>query len=351
LVIRRWHWITASFALLFAGVVYGRLLLQPRKVGAIRVFPNSLVANGHDSAIISIELPEAVRPVVRLGSRNARLGRLSHNEGTWRVPVEAGVLPGVIAVEVTAPGREPSTVSIALELARTDRAHDGTPDFLRLDNTKDRDSFRRAFAFLAEAQYFQPAEARPAEIKDCAALIRYAYREALRLHNSVWARSTGLRLVAAFGSVEKFSYPYTPLGADLFRIREGAFTPKDLTDGTFAQFADAKTISRFNTHRVGHDLDRAMPGDLLFYRQTTGHTSFHSMIYLGRSSIEDDGQRYVVYHTGPTSADRGEIRRLSIRELMEYPQPEWRPIESNAAFLGVARWNVLREGVTDVEAP
>jgi hypothetical protein len=115
-----------------------------------------------------------------------------------------------------------------------------------------------------------------------------------------------------------------------------------LTDGAFAQFADAKTLSRFNTHRVGRELDRALPGDLLFFRQTEGHQSFHSMIYVGRSSIVDDGQRYVVYHTGPTATDAGEIRRLTVRDLEQFPRPEWRPIEANPAFSGVARWNVLR---------
>ena len=41
-------------------------------------------------------------------------------------------------------------------------------------------------------------------------------------------------------------------------------------------------------------------------------------------------------------ADPGEIRRLTVEELMRFPQPEWRPIAANPSFLGVSRWNILR---------
>ena len=93
------------------------------------------------------------------------------------------------------------------------------------------------------------------------------------------------------------------------------------------------------------DLARALPGDLLFFRQRAGHEPFHSMIYLGSSQMRPDGKRYVLYHTGPDGGDPGEIKRLTIQELMDFPQPEWRPSPSNPAFLGVARWNILRRNV------
>jgi uncharacterized protein YfaT (DUF1175 family) len=67
------------------------------------------------------------------------------------------------------------------------------------------------------------------------------------------------------------------------------------------------------------------------------------MIYLGESSIQNDGRRYVLYHTGPSGSDPGEIRRLTVEELMRFPQPEWRPVAANPSFLGVSRWNILRK--------
>ena len=54
-----------------------------------------------------------------------------------------------------------------------------------------------------------------------------------------------------------------------------------------------------------------------------------------------DGRR-VIYHTGPEGDDPGELRQLSLEELLHFPQPEWRPMASNPAFLGVYRWNILK---------
>jgi uncharacterized protein len=51
----------------------------------------------------------------------------------------------------------------------------------------------------------------------------------------------------------------------------------------------------------------------------------------------------VIYHTGPDGSNPGELRRLTVEQLLEFPQPEWRPLESNPNFLGVSRWNILRK--------
>jgi len=224
----------------------------------------------------------------------------------------------------------------------TDLAGDGTPDFLRLDRRADREAFRRWFAFLAESQYFRPAGQLPAEIGDCAALIRFAYREALRKHTGEWADSLGLDMVPPIPSIAKYHYPHTPLGAALFRVGPGPFRPEDLGDGAFAQFADAKTIRLFNTHFITRDLNLAQTGDLLFFEQEEQEMPFHAMIYLGQSQIEKTGDRFLVYHTGPTGDDPGEIRRPSVEELMHHPRPQWRPVAGNGNFLGVFRWNILK---------
>jgi uncharacterized protein YfaT (DUF1175 family) len=226
----------------------------------------------------------------------------------------------------------------ARDFAR-DFAGDGTPDFLRLDDAHDTNAFRSWFVWLAEATYFQAATAHRTEIDDCAALIRYAYREALKAHDSAWANGSGLPEFPDYDSVAKYHYPYTPLRAALFRVRPGPFRETDLKDGTFLQFADAQTLWRLNTHPVGRDLERALPGDLLFFRRGS---TFHSMIYLGESRIRPDGHRYLLYHTGPAGKAPGELRRPAVEELMRFPQPEWRPVAANPAFLGVARWNILR---------
>lgn len=224
----------------------------------------------------------------------------------------------------------------------TDSVGDGTPDFLRLDDPADQASFRLWFTFLAEIQYFDPPPARPKEIVDCAALIRYAYREALRRHDSAWAAAARLPLVPAIDSVRKYNFPHTPLGAALFRVRPGPFVPADINNGAFAQFADAEVIYRLNTFFVSRNVQAAEPGDLFFFRRDVEHMPFHSMIVIGRSQVERTSNSiYVVYDTGPTSTKSGEIKRLSLEELLHYPDAQWQPRATNPSFLGVFRWNIL----------
>jgi uncharacterized protein len=230
-----------------------------------------------------------------------------------------------------------------------DRYGDGTPDFLRLDVPADRESFRRWFALIAEYQAFrQPAEV-PAEISDCAALLRYSYRHALHTHDSAWTRETGITPPADPGTITQYHYPFTPLGAALFRVQQGAAAESDTRSGAFAEFADAKTLKSLNTHFVSRDLRDARPGDLLFYRQLETDEPYHSMIYVGQSAwmpepISDWRGAIVVYHTGPIGGAPGEMRRVTLAELLNHPSPRWRPIAGNSNFLGVYRWNILREG-------
>jgi uncharacterized protein YfaT (DUF1175 family) len=234
-----------------------------------------------------------------------------------------------------------SSVSGTVAPDFSDSFGDGTPGFLRLHDAADRAAFRGWFTLLAESQYFRGTKL-PREIDDCAALLRFSYREALRRHDSAWANSAALIITAAPGEVRQYYYPYTALGASLFRVRDGAFALEDLHNGAFAEFADAKTLWRDDTYSVGRDLGRARPGDLLFFRQSDDHTTYHAMIFVGVSQIEHGSGQYLVYHTGPQGKEPGEIRRLTVSELMNFPDARWRPVPSNPAFLGVYRWNILR---------
>jgi uncharacterized protein YfaT (DUF1175 family) len=203
---------------------------------------------------------------------------------------------------------------------------------LKLTDAADQERFRRWFTFLAEVQYFNPADARPPEITDCSSLIRYAYREALRRHDSAWAAEARLPLIPAMDSVRQYNYPHTPVGSNLFLTRTGQFR----------EFADAETLQRYNSFFIGRDVRLCRLGDLLFFRRSGEHVSFHSMIYVGQSAIGSGPARYVVYHTGPHGTSPGEIRRLTIDELLHYPDPEWQPRVTNSVFLGVYRWNILK---------
>jgi len=254
--------------------------------------------------------------------------------------LRTGVLPGDTKLQLTAPGFRERAITLRTTLDASDSVGDGTPGFLRLHDPADRVAFRQWFTFLAEAEYFRPQSI--PEVDDCAALLRYAYREALRQHDSAWAKAAALPAAPSALDIRQYQYPFTPLGAGLFRVRDGSFTTDDLSNGAFAQFADAKTLWRYNSYFVGRDTARARPGDLLFFRQEGHGLPFHAMIYLGTSQIDDGHEPLAVYHTGPVGKLPGEIRRPTLAQLMNFPDPRWRPVPSNPSFLGVYRWNILR---------
>ena len=330
-------------AAIVLGLLWAKPLRWPAVPPRLTLEPAQLIADGYDTATLTIFDPAAAPPRVAIQPAHAAIVTdVSAVSGGWQARIRAGVTPAVITLRVEIAGLPDARAALITTPDFTDSAEDGTPDFLRLDDPDDQQSFRRWFTFLAEAQYFEAPERRPAEIADCAALIRYAYREALRDHDGNWATGAHLPVVRGIPSVAKYQYPYTPLGADLFRVKPGGFQPADLPAGAFAQFADAKTLDLRATYFVTRDLDRAQPGDLLFYRQASDHMPFHSMIYIGASQIAKDAGRYLVYHTGPDAGGPGEIRRPTLDELRHFPDPDWRPLPDNPRFLGVFRWNILR---------
>ncbi|MGA2348892.1 MAG: DUF1175 family protein [Terracidiphilus sp.] len=256
----------------------------------------------------------------------------------WLLPALLVVLPISLLLLRTASFRRPHAARrTAPALNWGDRFGDGTPDFLRLTDPADQAAFRRWFALISEYQAIRPRNEVPVEITDCASLLRYAYREALKSHNDTWFLSTGIDVVASPGEIHAWHYPNTPLGAALFRVRPGSFEAADVTNGSFAQFADAKTLVERNAYFVGRDVRVAQPGDLLFFRQFGQTSPWHSMI------VAEAGQHArVVYNTGPDHGSPGELRRVLLSELLDHPQPQWRPVAQNPNFLGVYRWNILR---------
>ncbi len=315
---------------------------------SVEVVPPRLPADGISLARVRLTAdgarlrPETLQLEIVEGNRRARLESVSAIEGGLEALLRAGVLPGTVVIKIRAAGFDPVRVRLETQPDASDSFRDGTPDFLRLSRAQDRQAFRRWFTFLAESQYALPPERRRSEIVDCAALLRFAYREALAEHDGAWASGLSLSAVPDAPSPEQYHYPFTPLGAALFRIRLGSFGADEISGGAFAQFADAATLRLFNTHFVSRDVGRAEPGDLLFFRQLEQRMPSHAMIYLGPSQFTSGTQRWLLYHTGPMGKDPGELRRVTIGELARHPNPRWRPVPGNLNFLGVYRWNILR---------
>ncbi len=314
-----------------------RLSIDPQQL--------TLPADGAEHPAFRIRLPWPSGTVTQDTSESPTLRLLESTNGVIEALLQAPVNPGPTQLHLHWRYRL-VRIPVTFVFDPSDSYSDGTPDFLRLHTTQDRQAFRAWFTAIAEHQADQPPAQLPPEINDCAALLRYAYREALHAHDETWLSSRALQSAAP--SIRQYTYPQTPLGANLFRVRPGPFLPADLNNGSFAQFADAQTLMQDNTHVVGRDLRLARPGDLIFYRQldqdspydvpgaTRDHSPFHSMIFCG--------EKGVVYHTGPIHHGKGEMRRLLLSDLLHHPDARWRPLKENANFLGVYRWNILREG-------
>jgi uncharacterized protein YfaT (DUF1175 family) len=258
------------------------------------------------------------------------------DEAQASLQVQSPVNPGTTRLVIHYRGSE-ATLVVHFAPTFADRFQDGTPDFLRLHTAADRAAFRAWFTALADSAASLPAQRLPHEINDCAALLRWSYRNALHAHDEAWGATLPMDAPPPLPSVGQYAYPNTPLGANLFRVRPGPFVPPDLTDGSFAQFADARTLWQQNTFLVSRELRSARPGDLLFYRQLEQNSPYHSMILTGA------GQAWVVYHTGPIGSGPGEVRRVAMTDLLRHPDQRWRPVVDNSNFLGVYRWNILRE--------
>jgi uncharacterized protein YfaT (DUF1175 family) len=200
---------------------------------------------------------------------------------------------------------------------------------VRLADESDRAAFRAWFVLLAEAQF---EHANP-EVADCAALVRFSFREALRAHTPEWARRVALPFTPQFPDVRS-APPVGEHGWPLFRVTERPPV-------RHAEFADARTLVGLNTSPVGRDASRARPGDLLYFNQPGQRQPDHLMVVVGPSHFGDEGTDWVVYHTGPSDEGPGDVRKVRLSTLVRHPAPQWRPLAVNPHFLGVFRLTAL----------
>lgn len=173
---------------------------------------------------------------------------------------------------------------------------------------------RRVVADVAVAQVGRPDERWQPAQRDCAGLVRYAYRTAYqRLRPERIARG--------------------PLFVDVH--------------GQPTDFADAETLTRGKSFvRLGRDVRarrRLQTGDVLVYRQDHGDddVAWHMMLAI----VPPGGDARVVYHPGhpaPGEPDPG-VRHGSLRELEREAPLLWRADVDNPAFLGFFRFAELSE--------
>ncbi len=234
----------------------------------------------------------------------------------------------------------------------TDSDEDGIPDAAELHSFDDRANFRRWFTSIAEMQFYEFSDTWSKEQRDCAGLVRFAWREALRRHDRIWFQGMGAKsgaYEAVAPDVKAYSLEKSPLGEKLFRTEFGAFEKEDLANGKFSEFADARTLKNYNVafltrdRQPGEKLSLPQPGDLLFFHQPQARKfPYHVMIFLGVARVAGEGASdWVVYHTGSSPDDKGEVKKVRLSVLDQHPNVHWRPVQSNQNFLGFYRLKIL----------
>lgn len=224
-----------------------------------------------------------------------------------------------------------------------DSDNDGLPDAAELQSFMDRENFRQWFTLIAESQFYNSSGQWNTEQHDCAGLVRFAWREALRRHDRTWFQKMGPGYPAVAPDVGRYNLEQGPLGEKLFRTSFGVYKDGDLSSGAFSDFADARTLKNFNVKFISRDRHNAEPGDLLFFYQPwVQKFPYHVMIFLGHAKLSNEqANDWVVYHTGESPTDKGTVKKVELSVLDHHPNKRWRPVESNPNFLGFYRLKIL----------
>ncbi len=349
-------WALALGALLMLFVFAASVMLPVKR--RLTLFPDSLPANSGAGARLVWSrtnvygspvpfFPETIRVAIVQGADRVKcIGRASRTEGPalLELGLRAEGDPGEVILAIDEGGR---TTERRLQLVshNGDRDGDGIPDQLELNDAMDRRAFRSWFVAIAEAQFYRP-DPRWAEIHhDCAGLIRFAYKEALRKHDANWLSGVPYLHQATSEDVRRYNYPQVPIIGDrLFRVNARRPEAPGDVERDFSAAASARALWEYNTVFVSKDVKDALPGDLLFFRDPDRQPEpMHSMILLDR--FDRPGGPRVVYHTGRLAAsDPGEVRLVALSALREHKDDRWRVRSDNTGFEGFYRWKILAGG-------
>lgn len=213
-----------------------------------------------------------------------------------------------------------------------DSTGSGFPDAILIRSPAEQRAFRLWFAAIAEAQY--TAQSPTWEHLDCSGLLRFAFVQALAPKTAAWFAQFPYIQVPEVPAPVSPGYPMPLISRSVFRIAPGSYTSSDVEEGRLVGMADSFELMRYNSVYLGHDPRAAERGDLMFFAHPLADGSgYHSMVYLG------DGM--VVYHTGASPEEGGEVRLLSLQTLARHPDPSWHPRPDNPHFLGFYRWRLI----------
>lgn len=240
----------------------------------------------------------------------------------------AGIINALVFWRVRAHRPVSLALVVAALTAATTLVGEAAPSARAALDDSDRAAFRAWFTYLADTQF----ERRTTDVTDCASLVRYAFREALRPHTPAWFQAAKLPRLVSFPDVRR-TPPMRDGALMLFKI---GTSPE-----RYAEFADAETIVGLNARRIGRDAHTAQAGDLLYFRHDDAASPSHLMVVVGESRFDRERHDWLVYHTGPDGGSPGEVRKVSLGDLERHPSPRWRPVAANREFVGVFRLTIL----------
>jgi uncharacterized protein YfaT (DUF1175 family)/uncharacterized protein YfaP (DUF2135 family) len=263
------------------------------------------------------------------------------------------VQPNGLPVKVFAPGQD-DPKDKPEEVARYQReiepklregsSGDGGGEVAFLPRDEER-VVRDNVALVALAQAQRSSVRWQREQRDCAGLVRFAYKESVSPRTSEQVKEIFYRPVA-FPALRYPTKLLLPMYPSLWHT---GFS----SDGSprFDFFADAETLIGYNFRLKGRDVSQAESGDILAFRKDLdGESPYHLMIFGG----PDVRRGVVVYHTGsePEVIPRRvgvvpkpvppAVRVVRLSELSTSPDPIWMPVASNPHFLGVFEWKRFR---------
>ena len=168
--------------------------------------------------------------------------------------------------------------------------------------------------------------------RDCAGLVRFAYRSALQ--ERTFKRQAKLGVPAGLHLPQ-----LSERSRQLFARFPGLWQTGLQADGRprYSPFADAETLIGYNFRKKSDRVDDAQSGDLLVYQKPLENSEpYHLMMF-----VEGNPESLAVYHNGARGAD-AQVRVIRAGELMESPDPVWIPRPDNPHFLGVYEWKRLK---------
>ncbi len=241
-----------------------------------------------------------------------------------------GLLTGGLAQPVQSPGQAAQPApGAAARVADSDA--DGYPDADELVG-QDRARFADWFAAIAQSQYYGMNKDWAAQDRDCGGLLRYAFVNALAAHDAAWFGKFRYLPRPQQTDVQALTYPLPVISRSVFRVAGGAYQPGDIGAGKLVGRSGVQYLATYSMVKVSRDMNQARRGDVLIFIRPNLR-SYHSMVYLGGG--------LVVYHTGASPAEGGEVRLLSVQSLLRYAERAFHPASSNPNFLGVYRWKIL----------